>query len=289
MKHAFADTALGQLYYESEGKGEPLVCLHQTSWSSQEYANLIPLLSESFQVFAPDLLGYGLSEAAPPTWSRVEDWVASLVQFLDAMGIKKASLIGSHVGAKLALELAASQPRRVNRVVLYGCGIYAKNTGRKYDPKAPWSKQVQTTTLAERIALTRKLREAKAEVPITGLHFYEIWLSLLREDPAADAETIQNAFLANVRTYDKRCTFNGGTLSDLEYNVEGRAPLVKCPSLLAIGDNDIIAAPIYKPAESVAKVLPRCKVARVKDAGSLGLSTTPAPLAKAILRFLEGS
>ena len=137
--------------------------------------------------------------------------------------------------------------------------------------------------------LTRKQREAKAEVPVTGLHFYEKWTALLREDPGADAETIQDAFVASVRTYDKRTTYNSGTLSDLEYDVEGRAAAAKCPTLLAIGDKDIIAAPIYKPAEAVAKAVGKCRVAHVKDAGSLGLSTAAAPLAKAMLAFFKGS
>jgi pimeloyl-ACP methyl ester carboxylesterase len=286
MKHAYAETPSGQIYYDSEGKGEPVVCLHQTTWSSREYANLIPKISKSFKVIAPDLLGYGLSDPAPQKWSRVEDWVSSVIQFLDALGIKKTSLIGSHAGAMLVLELAASHPGRISKLVLYGCGIYNKNAGRNFDPNSPWSKQVQTATLAERIALARKLQKAKPEIPVSGLHFFDTWNDLIRLDPAADAETIQNAFLACVRTYDKRSTANSGSLNDLEYNLERSASLVKCPSLLAIGSRDVIVPPIFKTPESVAKIIPRCKAARIEGAGNFGLSTAAAPMAKQILAFL---
>jgi pimeloyl-ACP methyl ester carboxylesterase len=287
MKHAYTDIPSGQVYYESEGAGEPLVCLHQTHWSSREFVNLIPLLAKSFRVIAPDLPGYGLSDAAPHKWCRVEDWTAAMRQFLDALGLKKVTLVGSHASAKLALELAAAYPGRVKAAVLYGCGIYDKNQGRGYDLNAPWPKQDQTTTLTERIALTRKLQQAKAEIPVSGLHFYETWNDLIRLEPAAEAEIIQNAFLACVRAYDKRCSFNSGTLSDLDYKLEVRAPLVKCPVMLAVGSNDVIRAPIYQAPEAAAKLIRGCKVARIEGAGNFGLSSSAPPLAREILAFLK--
>jgi len=287
MKHAYAETPSGLIYYDVEGQGEPVICLHQTTWSSREFIKLMSFLSPNHQVIALDLLGYGMSDPAPEGWGRVEDWSASVVQFMDAIGIKKATLMGSHAGSKLAVEVAVSHPNRIKGIALYGCGIYDENTERKYDPNSPWSKEVQTTTHSERIALTRKLQQIKAEIPVSGLHFYNMFMDLIQKDPAADAEVIQNAFLACVRTYDKRTTFNSGTMSDFEYKLESRAKAVKCPAVLIVGSSDMIGAPICKAPDAVAKLIPGCSTARIEEAGNFGLSYAAASVSKEIIAFLN--
>jgi len=288
MKHAYADIPAGQIYYENEGTGEPIVCLHQTAWSSWEYEKLIPLLSKSYRIIAMDSLGFGFSDPTPPEWQFVEDWANSVLQFLDAIGVEKAHLIGHHTGAKLAVEVAASHPERVNKIVLSGCGIYAENPEPKYDPESPWSKQTQTTTLSERIALRRKLRDVEPEIPVSGSHILEMWHTQIHENPDSDAEGIQRVFLDNIRAFDKRCSFNSRMPNVIEYDLEGRARLVKCPALLMVGTKDCFYPPVCQPPEAVAKIIPSCKLAYIEGAGIMGLHTHPEEFAKPILEFLEG-
>lgn len=45
VRYRYADTPLGQLHYAEAGEGEPIVLLHQTPRSLDEFAELQPLLA----------------------------------------------------------------------------------------------------------------------------------------------------------------------------------------------------------------------------------------------------
>ena len=118
MKRAYADTPEGQIHYLSAGEGEPLLLLHQTG-SSRQFCRMMPLLAQRYRTFAPDNLGSGNSDPLPP-WVRIPDLARSMVQFMDALGIEKAHVFGFHTGNKIATEMAAAWPSRVDRLVLCG-------------------------------------------------------------------------------------------------------------------------------------------------------------------------
>jgi pimeloyl-ACP methyl ester carboxylesterase len=287
MNRDYCDTRSGQVYYESEGKGEALICLHDFDSSSWEFQNVMPLLARKFRVIAIDCLGFGISDPAPEKWHRIEDWAKSTLEFMDALKIRKAHLFGHHTGSKIALETAAAHPERVNRLILSGCGAFDANTRRAYDPKAPWPERVQATTLKERTADFDKTHASPPEIPVSGLHIREMWFFLKDHNLDATPENIQAAFLANIRAFEKRCTFNSGNPNEYAYSVEARAAAVKCPSLLITGKNDNIRPPIYKAPGTVAKSLKGCQTVEIKGSGIMGPSVHAPEYAKAILQFLK--
>jgi pimeloyl-ACP methyl ester carboxylesterase len=118
MKRGYADTPQGQIHYMTIGKGEPLLLLHQTG-SSRQYWKLMPLLAEVYQVFAPDNLGSGNSDPIPPN-VQIADLARSMIHFMDFLGIEKAHIFGFHTGNKIATEMAAAWPSRIDRLVLCG-------------------------------------------------------------------------------------------------------------------------------------------------------------------------
>src|SRR5512136_2086419 len=118
MKRGYADTPQGQIHYMTIGKGEPLLLLHQTG-SSRQYWKLMPLLAEVYRVFAPDNLGSGNSDPIPPN-VQIADLARSMIHFMDFLGIEKAHIFGFHTGNKIATEMAAAWPSRVDRLILCG-------------------------------------------------------------------------------------------------------------------------------------------------------------------------
>ena len=48
-------------------------------------------------------------------------WTKAALGFIDAAGVKKRRIAGHHMGASVAVELAAEHPERVNKLVLSGC------------------------------------------------------------------------------------------------------------------------------------------------------------------------
>jgi hypothetical protein len=55
-RRAYVDIPEGQVHYQTAGSGEPILLLHQTPQSSDEYAMcLMPILAEKYHVIAMDL------------------------------------------------------------------------------------------------------------------------------------------------------------------------------------------------------------------------------------------
>ena len=62
VRFGYADTPLGQLHYAEAGvEGVPLICLHQTPRSWDEFAELMPLVGPSRRIIAMDMYGFGQS------------------------------------------------------------------------------------------------------------------------------------------------------------------------------------------------------------------------------------
>jgi pimeloyl-ACP methyl ester carboxylesterase len=71
-----------------------------------------------WNVLAVDLPGHGRSPGPPiPTIAGMAAWI---LEMLDSLKIEKASLVGHSMGSLIALECAARQPERVERIALIG-------------------------------------------------------------------------------------------------------------------------------------------------------------------------
>lgn len=127
-----ADPALTVRVLET-GAGEPLVLLHGSGMSAPTWAPLLPHLREC-RVEAFDLPGFGLSDGLDYTGRTLrEHAVAQVGSMLDALGLERADLVGTSLGAMWALCMALERPERVRSVV--GLGIPAVSlAGMRGDP-----------------------------------------------------------------------------------------------------------------------------------------------------------
>jgi 2-hydroxy-6-oxonona-2,4-dienedioate hydrolase len=102
------------------GAGHPVVLLHgggpgATGWSN--YAPNIEALSRHFRVIAPDMPGWGDSDAVD---FNTLDHVEVAVELLDALGIDKAAFVGNSMGGHNSIRLAAERPERVSHLITMG-------------------------------------------------------------------------------------------------------------------------------------------------------------------------
>ncbi|MDA4129215.1 MAG: alpha/beta hydrolase [Thaumarchaeota archaeon] len=130
IKRAFADTPSGLIHYRTAGRGEAVLMLHQTPRSSDEFLDVIPAFAKYFRVIAMDTIGYGDSYRPLPESTKVEDFGRAVIELLDSLGIKRAHVVGHHTGAVVAIEIAASYPARVNKLVL-SAAAYVDEERRK--------------------------------------------------------------------------------------------------------------------------------------------------------------
>lgn len=107
------------LYYLEQGaKDKPtLILVHGNMSSSLHYLPIIDQLAEDHHVFALDLRGFGDSSYETPVES-LKDFADDIFLFMDALNLKKASLVGWSTGGGIVLEFAVKYPPLVDKIVL---------------------------------------------------------------------------------------------------------------------------------------------------------------------------
>jgi pimeloyl-ACP methyl ester carboxylesterase len=98
------------------GRGEPLVFLHGAG-GPLSGAAFLDDLARTFTVYAPAHPGFGPGEGVEHL-DDVLDFTLYYLDFLEAIGVAKAHLVGHSLGGMLAAEIAALAPSVVDRLVL---------------------------------------------------------------------------------------------------------------------------------------------------------------------------
>ena len=124
-RRAYFDCQFGQLHVRTAfpttgGFDEQvtLICLHPIDASSRTFGGILPELAGVRSVYAPDLPGYGESDSSPGR--SIADAAIAISDLANDLRLRQIDLLGVQYGAEVALELAASRPELVRRLVLAG-------------------------------------------------------------------------------------------------------------------------------------------------------------------------
>jgi pimeloyl-ACP methyl ester carboxylesterase len=134
-RRAYFDCRFGQLHVRTAfpttggfDEGVTLVCLHSREGSSRSFARFLPEIADDRSVYAPDLPGFGESDAAPildradvgrADVGRAEAACAIGDLAMD-LRLRQIDLLGVRFGAAVAIDLASARPELVRRLVLVG-------------------------------------------------------------------------------------------------------------------------------------------------------------------------
>ncbi len=106
-----------RVHYLEAGRGEPLVLLHDWPQTSDAWRRIAPLLANHYCVIAPDMRGLGGTDRPGDGYDRAR-LAQDVLDFMDALKLDGATLIGHGLGGMVAAKVAFEQPRRVQRLVL---------------------------------------------------------------------------------------------------------------------------------------------------------------------------
>ncbi|MEO8835319.1 MAG: alpha/beta hydrolase [Caldimonas sp.] len=114
-----AEVDLSPPFFQEQGRGEGVLCLHSNASTSSQWRQLSDLLSGRFHVVAADGCGAGKSpDWSPSTDATLDAEIDFLSPVLRAVG-EQFHVVGHSYGAALALQLAAPHPKRVLSVAMY--------------------------------------------------------------------------------------------------------------------------------------------------------------------------
>lgn len=99
-------------------EGSTVVLIHGLGASTFSFRRNFPGLARQARVLALDLKGFGFSKEFSDRDVSFEAQARLVVEFLDALKIRRATLIGHSLGGTIAALIAAQHPDRVDRLVL---------------------------------------------------------------------------------------------------------------------------------------------------------------------------
>jgi pimeloyl-ACP methyl ester carboxylesterase len=151
-KNATVD-GLDLFYREAGNPANPaILLLHGYPTSSHMFRGLIPLLADRYHVIAPDLPGFGFSEApAREAFAYTFDHLAQVIgAFTEVVGLSSYALYVFDYGAPVGLRLALAHPERVTALISQNGNAYAEGLSDGWNPiRTYW----QAPTAANRAAL----------------------------------------------------------------------------------------------------------------------------------------
>jgi pimeloyl-ACP methyl ester carboxylesterase len=112
-------------HYLKAGRGSPVVLLHGGASDSRDWTETMPALSQSYTLYAPDMLGYGLTDRDKPGY-YLSEFVDFTLDFIQKLGLDSVALVGHSIGGRVCLEIALQHPEKVRRLVLINSVGFAR-------------------------------------------------------------------------------------------------------------------------------------------------------------------
>ncbi len=243
-------------FYLESGEGTPVILLHGLGATNASMLPTLGALAGDYRILAPDNPGFGESDKPVRAYHPVffARWVRD---FMDALGIERAILIGNSMGGRIALETALRFPDRVDRLVLFAPSMAWKRF-RQFVPVARvLSPQLAALPLRlPRMQVLRTLKMMFADSRVLPQTWHDAavdeFLRVFREPRARIA-----FFSAAKQIYLET---PGG-----EKGFWNRLPAMKHDALFLWGDKDLLVPASF--ARHATDALPHARSIILRDCG----------------------
>jgi pimeloyl-ACP methyl ester carboxylesterase len=277
-QHAIVD-GFKIFFREAGEKTAPtILLLHGFPTSSHMFRNLIPALADRFHVVAPDLPGFGFSDAPDRKSFRYTfEHLAQVIDgFTQAIGLERYAIYVFDYGAPVGLRLALAHPERITAIISQNGNAYEEGLSQGWSPIQKYWKE---PTAENRAALRAFLKPEATQwqylhgvrdATLVAPEAYELDSALLARPGNDDIQLdLFLDYASNVALYPK---FQ-------EYFRTKRPPV-----LAVWGKSD----PFFLPpgAEAFKRDNPSAEV-HFYDTGHFALETHTQEIADAIRDFLE--
>ncbi len=262
-------------YREAGSPGAPkLLLLHGFPSSSHMYRDLIPLLADRYHIIAPDLPGFGQSDA--PKGTNSFDSIAETIdRFTEIVGFDRYAIYVFDYGAPTGFRLAVKHPERITAIISQNGNAYEEGLSEGWNPiQAYWREASEEN---------RNALKAFLQPDATAWQYTHGVPDATRISP--DGYSLDNFYLARPDAEKVQLDLFGDYKSNVAlYPTFQDYFRTYKPRLLAIwGKHD----PFFLPpgAEAYRRDIPDA-VVKLLDTGHFALETHAAEIAAEIRSFL---
>jgi pimeloyl-ACP methyl ester carboxylesterase len=268
-----------KLFYREAGdaRAPVLLLLHGFPTSSHMFRDLIPRLADQYHVIAPDLPGFGFSDAPDcATFRYTFDSLSKIIdRFTQAIGVQRYAIYVFDYGAPVGLRLALAHPERVTAIISQNGNAYEEGLSEGWNPiQKYWKEPSEANRAALRAFLSADTTRWQYVhgVPDETLI-------------APESYTLDSALLARAGNDEIQLDLFGDYQSNIALYPKFQEYMrTRRPPLLAVwGKND----PFFLPAgaEAFRRDNPDAEI-HLLDAGHFALESEGARIADIIRDFL---
>ena len=261
------------IFYTVKGEGKPLLLIHGYGAAMWVWEKQIEALSQFYRVYALDLIGHGFSDR-PKIPYTPETYIHFLRDFMDGVGIEKATLVGNSMGGGVAWATAILSPERVDRLILIDCvppdilhqvknESFRMLAAIKNIPILPYLVIAVRSKNSIRQVLVECISDVNLITPEVVNRQYQ--LSRIKGTPWVLYSTLKHAKEA--------------------LKLKDQFSLIRKPTLFIWGESDLIFPP--RVGETLRQSIVGSKFLRIGKSGHIPMWETPDEVNQAILDFLQ--
>ena len=254
------------IYYETIGQGHPLVMIRGVGSNADHWYEQVPILSKKYQLLVFD--NRGIARTSDPGGSfSTKDMAADTVALMEAVGIKKAHVLGYSMGGMIAQELALAYPAKISGLILVAtdCGI-----SLRIEARPEYSR-----LFTEMIRLgTNEAKTAAADCLFAKQTFES------RPDIIQRYAEVSLRFSASRKTLERQWE------AITRHDACSRLQNITAPTLVITGSEDVLIPP--ENARTLAERIPNAQLRLIDGGGHLFVVEQPQQFNEAAFGFLDG-
>lgn len=267
-------------YTESGNDGAVIVALHGGGPGASGEAGMVPLMrsmSPEFRIIAPDSIGgFGRTDPHAPAPYGLQSRVDHLASFVDAIGLKRFTLLGNSQGAWVAARYGAMRPDRLDRLVLIGTMTVAMAMGLP-EQDTPGMRSFQAYD-GSRDGMRALLKELVYNPAVITEELVDL------RQASATRPGARDSFLAGAA--GTRYLQNDPVLRT-QFDLRSALPALTAavPTLVLWGEDDTFAP--VEMARNLEPLLPAARFNYVSQAGHQLQNDQPAACAELLTSFMQ--
>lgn len=258
----------GELYYEVDRQGHPLVLIHagvadHTMWDAQ-----VPVFGQRFQVIRYDTRGYGRSRTEDTEYSERQD----LLDLLDHLRVPAAHVIGISRGGGIAIDFTLEHPERVTALVVVASGPSGMDWPEDFDDPVGAAAE-------EAIGVAAEAGDWERAADLESAFWTDGPGQPEGRAPGSVRERVRGWCLDQYTRKDGKTT-----KLPLEPPAAGRLHEIRVPTLVLIGDVDERATQIM--ADAAAGAIPGARKVVFPNAAHMIPLEAPEEFNRIVMSFL---